>query len=87
MTTTDEPSGNSGKLAPRVWMNKRGELFAVVPYYTLIETPAMLELDYENTKLYYGTVIHAGWLVQNSHGISIVLPLNINKYFEDLGEL
>lgn len=70
----------------RVWMNERGELFPVLPYYTLFDKEP-IELEYEGSHMYFGTIFHVGWLVQNRHGVSFVLGLNIKDNFEDLGEL
>jgi len=67
-----------------VWMHKEtGDLAIVRPFF---DVECSKVCKGENFVVAYGAQ-QDGWVLVNQYGITMVLPLGIEDYFEDLGEL
>lgn len=66
----------------KVWMHKdTGELALVKPYFDVWSHPTngQFVISYATEQV--------AWVLVNQYEVTMILPMGVEKYFEDLGEL
>ena len=80
------------------WMNKNtGDIVLAHPQWEPLtinftekdfdEIAPELKIEATGRKIVQGTLIQAGWLLQNKNDVWMGLPMSVEAAFEDLGEL
>ena len=77
----------------QVWMRESdGQIFLAVPQLFPIDKHAELmsaEVDENNIewRMYYGSFLQEGWMIQNRYSVFFGIPLSAHAEFEYIGDL